>query len=163
MSASAPRLNGRHVLAALLGFFAVVMAANGVFVWLALGSFTGIEAPHAYRSGLHYNQELANAAAQAALGWRAEIDVASQDHATTLRVTVRDAAAKPLDGLVVSAVWRRPTQAAWDREVTLEPAGPGRYAASLALPAPGQWDLRLTARHPAQGGSYRIDRRILVQ
>ncbi|MDP6343656.1 MAG: FixH family protein, partial [Alphaproteobacteria bacterium] len=51
-------LTGRDVLWLLLGFFALIIVVNGIFVVLALNSFSGVSTENAYRQGLAYNQTL---------------------------------------------------------------------------------------------------------
>ena len=65
-------ITGRKVLWMLLGFFGVMMAVNGIFVYLALSSFSGLETVNAYVKGLDYNATLRRGAAQKALGWQVE-------------------------------------------------------------------------------------------
>ncbi|MEQ9639285.1 MAG: FixH family protein [Alphaproteobacteria bacterium] len=156
------KLTGRHVLMALLGFFGCVMAVNGVFVYFATSTFTGLDAPKAYRSGVAYNRALDDARAQADLGWRAKMSVETESPETTLRIVLIDANGQPLQGLAVTAAWRRPTQAADDRVIGLSPDGPGRYAGAIVLPARGNWDLSIVAQNDA-GQHFRIDRRIWVK
>lgn len=155
-------LNGRHVLFAILGFFAAVMAVNAVFVYFAASTFTGLEAPKAYRSGIAYNESLAAAAAQARLGWTPALRVDAEAPETAVALTLTDDGGRPLQGLVVNATWRRPTQAADDQAMALSPEGPGRYAGRIALPARGQWDLILVAED-ARGHRFRLDRRLWIK
>ena len=51
--------------------FALVISVNFALIWLAVGSFSGLAEAHPYRAGLDYNQTLAAARAQEALGWKA--------------------------------------------------------------------------------------------
>jgi len=69
-------LRGRHVLFAFLGFFGVIFAVNGVFLYAALSTHTGVVANEPYRKGLNYNQRIAAFQAQEQLGW-AEDDARS--------------------------------------------------------------------------------------
>ena len=55
-----------------VGGFLVIAAVNGVMIWLAVDTFTGIATERHYEKGLAYNQALAAAEVQAALGWTAE-------------------------------------------------------------------------------------------
>ena len=58
------RITGRQVLFGILGFFGVVFAANGAFIFFALDSFTGLATDSPYQRGIEYNQTLAAAAEQ---------------------------------------------------------------------------------------------------
>ena len=65
-------LKGWHVLLIMLGFFGVMFAVNGVFLYHAITSFPGEDVKKSYVQGLNYNQTLSARASQADLGWRAE-------------------------------------------------------------------------------------------
>ena len=53
---------------------------------------------------------------------------------------------RPLEDLKLEAHLIRPSNDGMDMSVTPQLAGDGTYVAEFALPAPGQWDLRLVAR-----------------
>ena len=157
-----PKITGRHVLLGLIGFFGVVMAVNVAFVYFATTTFSGLEAPKAYRSGVAYNEALRAAAAQAALGWQPALRVDTEAPETAVSLTLSDANGLPLQGLAVSAHWRRPTRTEDDREMALAPDGPGRYAGAIALPGRGQWDLSVVAEDGA-GNRFRLDHRVWIK
>jgi nitrogen fixation protein FixH len=136
-------ITGRHVLIAFLGFFFVVFAVNGVFVFFALKSWPGLATTDAYRKGVEYNQTLRAADRQAALGWRAVV-VYGDDGVLSARFRDRTGAA--LSGLTVEAAISRPAIAARDRRITLAAAAPGVYRAPLALPLEGRWQVAIEAR-----------------
>lgn len=156
-------LKGRHVLAVLLGFFGVTIAVNAAFVTYALKTFSGEDVPRPYMQGLAYNQTLSARSAQAKLGWHAVIDVESgAGGAVAINVALTDRGGNPLDGLAVSVVLRRPTNAALDRSVDLAATAKGHYIAKVAALASGQWDM--TARTTAPDGTqFEATRRVLMR
>ncbi|MBL27441.1 MAG: hypothetical protein CMM50_07830 [Rhodospirillaceae bacterium] len=155
-----PVIKGRHVLFGLLTFFGVVMAANGALVYFAGESWTGLTSDHSYLEGLHYNETLAAAEAQNALGWKVDVSV-GEDTAKTLTVVMRDAEGRPLDDLTVSGSLIRPTSEGSDQTIELTFVGDGRYATGLDLPLKGQWDLDLLAAR--QGGDrFRVKERLWI-
>jgi nitrogen fixation protein FixH len=157
------RLTGRQVLLAVLGFFAVVLVANGVFVYLAVDSWPGLDTENAYRRGLAYNRELEAASAQAALGWRVSLEVRDAGARSVLvEVRIRDAAGAGVDGLDVSARLRRPTHEGLDTELALAGTGGGGYSDRAAVNGAGNWDLRVVAREAGEV-RYVVDDRIWVQ
>lgn len=164
MSAMRPfprRLEGRHVLFGLLAFFGVMFAANGVFLYYAVGTFNGFETRDAYRRGLTYNTRIASDAKQAARGWRpvARYDSVKQ----SLVLDVRDKAKRGVAGLSIRGEIRRPVTDRQDRQVTLSEVAPGRYAASLKL-EPGQWVvLARMSEAGSDGVSYRLKQRLWVK
>jgi nitrogen fixation protein FixH len=130
-----------------IGGFLVVIAVNATLIFFAEDTFSGLETENAYERGLDYNTTLAAETAQKRLGWqyRAAIsDVA--DGQRTLSVRMTDQSGNPLDGLKVQAYLVRPSNDGMDVSLAPKSAGDGRYTAQFALPAPGQWELRLVAR-----------------
>lgn len=127
--------------------FLLVVAVNGVMIWLAAASWTGLVTERAYDRGLEYNRNLEAAAAMAALGWRTTLRVGTAaDGVRELTLEARDRKGEPLFGLVVEGRLERPVREGEDRPVVLMPVGGGLYRARLEdLPA-GQWQahLRLT-------------------
>ncbi len=145
-----------------VGMFAVVVAVNSLLAYFATSTFNGLATEGAYEKGLAYNQALAGAAAQEKLGWsvEAELAPAGGEHGGTVNVAVTDRDGAPLDGLDVTAVFRRPTQAGHDQTVRFTAAGAGRYVGTVVLPFPGQWEMLLVANRGDD--SYQSDRRIMV-
>ncbi len=147
---------------AFVGFFLVVFGANGIMVFFAFNSWTGLATEDAYIKGLAYNEQIADARDQQTLGWKAELGFAPNGaQRGTLELDLKDRHGTPISGADVTAVFVRPTHAGHDLEITLENAGGGLYAAEVALPLAGQWDVRLRAEH--ERGGYRVERRIVVK
>jgi nitrogen fixation protein FixH len=142
--------------------FAVVFAANGMLVVFAFGSWTGLETRGAYEKGLAYNETLAAARAQAALGWQAGITVAPAGAGRIrLEATFRDRDGRPPRLTAVTASLIRPTHSGHDLVLPLAKLEDGRYGAEADLPLPGQWDIRVLAEYA--GGSYQATRRVVVE
>jgi nitrogen fixation protein FixH len=159
MSVMAERpFTGRKFLAILVGAFVVVMAVNGLLVWYALTSWTGLVSDSAYQEGLGFDRILAESKAEAALGWKAAI---AYDGSGRLTVRMVDSQARPLAGLRLAAQFLRPTSEGHDRDLPLTEVSPGSYAAVLRLPLPGQWDVRVTVSD-GQKPRFHAERRILV-
>jgi nitrogen fixation protein FixH/copper chaperone CopZ len=123
------RFTGRKFLAILVGAFVLVSAVNGLMIWFALSSWTGLVSDSAYAEGLGSDRVLAQSRAEAALGWRGSIEY---DSATgRLTVALADRRGRPLAGLHLTAQWLRPTSEGFDREIELREATPGRYEGSI--------------------------------
>lgn len=159
MSSARPReLTGRHVLTMILAFFGVVVVANGVFIWLAIGSWTGLETENAYVEGLRYEEHLKRAEAQRALGWRLGHGWAGD----AFEVRLRDAAAAPVGGVELTAAFRRPTHEGEDVRVILYPRQRGVFRSDPLRLAPGQWDLVILVSREGRT-MFRRDDRIWVK
>jgi nitrogen fixation protein FixH len=147
---------------AFIGFFGVVLAANGVMVWLAFASWTGLDTARAYQQGLAYNGTLEAARQQAALGWQIGFAFAQTGkREALLEVSLEDAHGDLLEQAEVRATIVRPTHAGYDFALRLPHHHAGRYRAALDLPLPGQWEVRIVA---AEGGdTYHFTRRVYVR
>jgi len=152
-SPSRSRPRGWWIPYTFVAAFAVIIAVNGAMLYFATSTFSGLSTQHAYVEGLAYNDRVAEEQAQARLGWRIEADLAgavahvadAPTRQATLRLTATDAQGRPLEGLSIEALVRRPTEQGMDQTVTLAPMGAGLYQTVVTLPKPGQWDLLFTA------------------
>ena len=149
-------LTGRHVLFFIIAFFAVVFAVNGVFLYVSLQTHPGVTSSDAYRKGLHFNVELDRADRQNARGWKSDIGVGGG----VLEIALSDSARRPLSGLTVRAIARRPVHDRADTDLILHEAEAGRYRATQPLPL-GRWELVITALRDGLP-PYRIEHSVQV-
>jgi nitrogen fixation protein FixH len=151
---------GRHVLMGLIAFFGVMLLANGMLVYYALDTFSGGDRPDPYRAGLNYNETIAAAEKQAALGWTT--DLAYDDAKGRLTVSFRDKTERPVSGLKLDGMVGRGATNREDQRVAFEEISQGVYASDVQL-APGQWVVALKSRK-VEGGDpvYRLKRRLFV-
>jgi len=158
-------LNGRHVLFALIGFFAIVFAVNGVMIYQAESTFGGLDTPDPYRKGLNYNARIAAAAAQATRGWRDRLAYLPQSK--RMRVSLADRTGGAVSGLTVTAELQRPATNRFDQELVLEQTGPGVYEVDVSGLGPGWWTVDLQARHGTPDGQqptlYESRRRLWIK
>ncbi len=136
---SGRELKGWHVLLIMLGFFGVMFAVNGVFLYHAITSFPGEDVKKSYVQGLSYNQTLAARAAQAELGWTAEAGLQGEE--LIFRLHDRDGA--PVSNLVVIGELRRFATQDADQAIIYSARSNGEYVAAAGALAPGQWALRI--------------------
>ncbi len=144
------RLNGKHVLAALLLFFAAIIAINITFAVAAVQTFPGEDERRSYTQGLHYNAVLAERRAQAEIGWHAYGALEASADGPVLTVDLRDRDGRPVEGAVLSGVLRWPPSESGDRALEFSSQGNGRYIARIGSLNAGRWDLR--ARAEDHGG-----------
>ncbi|MEO1014405.1 MAG: FixH family protein [Pseudomonadota bacterium] len=160
------RITGRHVLGALIAFFAVIFIANGIFLTLALRSFPGEHVEKSYLQGLNYNETLARREAQAALGWRVSIEEATlaEDEAV-ISLRFQDAENVALIGLDLAATLSRPANDQNDQSLEFEPQGGGLYRAIASDVAPGAWVLSVAAYRPYQeeAPAFEFDAKVALQ
>jgi len=147
MSTHTARQPGWWIPWTFLGFFLVVVAVNGVMIWVGTMSWTGLVTNSPYDKGLEYNRNLAAADRQAALNWKADVAAKlTQGFDGEIDVAFSDATGAPIPGLEVEAQFERPTIDAHDFAVVLTPKSPGEYAAAFTVPMSGLWDIHLRAR-----------------
>lgn len=147
---------------AFVGFFAVVVVVNGVMIFVALRTWTGMSTQGAYERGLHFNDLVAEARAQEELGWTVTLDFAQTGADTGhLELALEDAWGNGLERAVVRAWLVRPSHEGDDFEADLTYAGFGVYAAEIRFPLRGVWDVRVQADH--ERGTYRLRERIYLR
>ncbi|WP_431285451.1 FixH family protein [Humitalea sp. 24SJ18S-53] len=138
-----------------VGMMAIVIGVNGILIYSAISTFTGVTRPRTYDLGRSYNAVIAEADRQAALGWSGRVALASG----RLSVTVIDREGLPVPGHLTGLL-HRPLDG---REVPLAfgAAAPGRWTAEATPPAPGQWEARLTLTDPT-GQHFDIRQRVIA-
>lgn len=149
-------IQGRHVLACLVAFFGVVFAVNGVFLYQALSTYTGVVSAEPYRKGLNYNARIEDERRQDALGWRETMSLANSG---ALSLVLRDGENAAVGGLRIAAVVGRPSTNASDRRLTLVETAPGQYAASAGTLEPGAWLVTIEAQDADARIVYRLRNR----
>jgi len=155
-------LRGRDVLFALIGFFLIVFAVNGYFLYSALKTHTGVVANEPYRKGLAYNDRIAAGERQVKLGWNGTLD-AERNGKVSLALVDRDGRA--VTGQVVTVTIGRPVTGKDDKTVSLTEIAPGQYMAAGPDLAPGAWIISAeVADHAnASNPSYRLRRRVWLK
>lgn len=156
-------LTGRKVLAYFVGFFFVVFGANAIMTYVAVTTFSGVETDDAYRKGRDYNETLAKARAQQALGWNVSLQIAQPGpRQLSVSASIQGDQGAPLSDMVVSATLRRPTHQGMDQEGMLIEIAKGTYTRQFNLPASGNWQVNIKAQSPS-GDYYRLEKQIVVK
>lgn len=137
-------ITGRVVLLTMVGFFAVVTAVDSIMIYLAVSTFGGLDEADGYRKGLKYNQRIEAEAIQSKLGWTDKIAVSESGDKLVVTITSHDAT--PVEGLSVTAKVERPATNIYDRTLTLQDVGGGRYETSIADLLKGGWTVDVKAR-----------------
>jgi nitrogen fixation protein FixH len=154
-------LRGRHVLGAFLGFFATVLIVNGIMIYWAVSTHSGLVANEPYRKGLHYNERIASGERQARLGWSDTVAVSRDGR---MRVLLTEADGRAVRGMKITGLLGRPSTNRHDITLTLVESSPGQYEARTAALAEGNWLLSLEARaHDAADPIYRTRRRLWLK
>ncbi len=143
----APRkITGRHVAFMFIGGFAVIIGVNVFMATQAVSTFPGLEVTSSYADSQTFDDRRI---AQDALGWQASVETRSDE----VRLTLVDAAGRPVYPAHLDALLTRPTTRADDQPLELSRGANGVLVAPAEV-APGRWRLRLTGT-ARDGTDYR--------
>lgn len=149
------QFTGKHMLAAMVAFFGVIIAVNATMAWQAGRTWTGLVVKNSYVASQQFNKELANAREIAKRGWKSSVEY--RNGRIVLKLATRDGSALDLTNLHVNI--GRPAFEQEDQTLKFVRIDAGHYEIKRKL-APGNWALRI------EGGtgkrSYRRDARIAV-
>lgn len=113
---------------------------------------------HPYEEGLRND---ADRASRAALGLAVVVeDEAPVAGAAPLAFRLADRQGQPVEGAAVDVVLSRPDTSRGEVRAEARETAAGRYAAALAFPAPGAWDVRFDVRRGA--ARVRLERRLVA-
>lgn len=153
MQFSSTPITGKHVLAAMVAFFGVIIAVNFTMATLAATSWTGLEVKNSYVASQDYNRRLAEIERQRDTGWSSRLD----RQGDRLTFTISDADGRPLDVQSVNATFRRPVNESDDFAVEFTKSAPGTFQARQPV-QPGLWDLAIELTGPKAQTYRRIFR-----
>ena len=135
-------LTGRAVLYWVIGFFAVIIAINGIFIFYSITTFRGEDEQKPYLQEIAFNDTLARRAEQKRLGWTADITAHRlASGSIAVDVDLRGAQGGPQAGQMLRGMLRHPTDENRDRDLMLAEVAPGRYRTETRTIAPGRWDV----------------------
>ncbi|MEL7049285.1 MAG: FixH family protein, partial [Pseudomonadota bacterium] len=144
--------------------FGVILAVNGVFLYQAIGSYTGIVSDEPYRKGLHYNDRILADAVQHTLGWTHDLKV---DKDGNVRLQVVDRSGEALENLDVQVKIGRPSTAQGEITQNLKASGPGVYEANVGALPSGNLVSAIEIKHLQRNGemvvAYRAKERIWLK
>lgn len=149
------RLTGWHVLALVVGFFAVVIAVDATFALMAYRTFPGQVSVTPYEDGVAYNRKIAQLEAQDRLGWKA---IAAVTSGGAVRIEVRDQDGTPVSGLAAQGRLERPATESGRVALVFRPVAAGVYEATPRVGS-GAWDMYATLTDP-QGRRFDAERRL---
>lgn len=127
---------GRHMFAALVGMFGVIIGVNLLMATLAVGGFSGVVVENTYVASQRFNGWLDKAREQKSLGWTAEIGRLPNGHLVVATNSV------PGDAEMKAAL-RRPVGQPGTTRVSFVEVQPGRFVSGNRI-AEGRWIIRLT-------------------
>lgn len=147
---------GKHMLIIMLAFFGVIIGVNVTMAVFAGKSWSGLVVKNSYVASQHFNEKLATARQQAALGWQPQLALA--DGKLSYRIT--DSAGQPVRLERVTVKFERPVSTANDIEFELAPAGNCSLEAGATL-ADGIWVVEIYSEAGLEQ-PYRDVRRVVL-
>jgi len=147
---------GFHMALCIGGFFATIIAVNLTLAVFANTTWSGLIVKNGYVASQQYNDFLAQARKQNALGWQAALAI--ENGQLVFKISDRDGA--EISGLDVRARIGRPAHANDDVDVRFLPETAGVYIAAPAL-GNGQWSINLIA-DDGNGIRFRRDFKLLI-
>ncbi len=141
---------GRHMLILIVSFFAVVIGVNATMAVIATKTWTGLVVKNGYVASQSFNDNLADARKQKALGWQSRLEY----HSGMLRFLLNDREHQPVVGRRVVATLRRPVHEHEDQPLVFTADARG-YVARKAL-EPGLWEIDVLVK----GQDLRLYRQI---
>jgi nitrogen fixation protein FixH len=151
-------------LRTILAGVALTVTANVVFVLYAFSSPPQLVTQDYYAKGQKYFHEEIKREAQAASAWRLQLlvpPVLTVSQSQTLRLYVMDHQGNPLKTGKAMLYAYRPNNANADFSQELKLVDNGTFAADIAFPLPGKWDLIAQIKSDEQ--KYDAAQRINVQ
>jgi nitrogen fixation protein FixH len=136
---------GRHMLAAMLGFFAVIIAVNFTMAWFASSTFGGTVVDNSYVASQKFNGWLKQSRQQAALGWQPVLGLDETRH-PVLAIGIGGA---PQPGFRATGLAQHPLGRAPDVALAFDAGADGRLIGTNPLP-PGRWYARVTITRDGQ-------------
>lgn len=142
---NAGQFTGWHMLFLMLAFFGVIFSVNFFMAWSASRTWTGLVVKNSYIASQQFNTKLANARAQAKLGWQGGLDYDGRG----LVFFLHDGADTPLDAQKVSIALNRPIGVSGDQVHTLYQSPDGSWFAPVTL-EPGAWNAQIVVQFANQ-------------
>ncbi len=130
---------------AVAGILGVTMAANVWLIRIANSDPSFAIEENYYQRGVHWNDEMAQRARNAELGWhvQATLSPIERGRGADLSVSLNDSLVAPIENASV-VVWAvHVARASQPVEVTLRSSAPGEYAARVPIERAGLWELRI--------------------
>lgn len=153
---------GKILLLILVTFFLTIFVVDGIFIYNANRSWSGVVTENGYQEGLRYNRTLEAVRQQEKLGWRADINYQVIDE----KSAIIDVALKDKKGMIVpvtkmQAWFFRPTSEGDDftADLVFDEVSKS-YKSRVNFPLPGLWNLEIRAFHG--GDIFQKSQRIVI-
>jgi nitrogen fixation protein FixH len=139
-------VTGWHVVGWLGLLFGIMFAINGLFIYLALKTFSG-ETDHAYLNGLKFNETISARQKQAETGWSMKLDlVRDANGGSRVNVTLLNKEGAPVRGATLVGSIGRPVTTKQDHVLVFTETRDGLYESAPVALGPGRWTFVASAK-----------------
>ena len=153
------KLTGKHVLLSLIGFFGVIFAVNGAFIYYAAKSWTGLDIDNSFVHGLSFEEDI-----QEAHEWKVEIDPKDLGNdVVRLNVIIERIDGKSGTPYSMDAEVRRPVVANYDQDIQLTRTAARHYVGDVQVAGRGVWQIRVRGRNQDKAVLFRADKRLFLK
>ena len=153
MASAEREIKGGHVLAMIIAFFGVIFAVNFLLAYLANSTWSGLVVENGYVASQNFNNDLAKAKAQKALGW----NVGFAFDKSSVKITFADAKGSKIDTLNLTGRLQRTVTDKEDQKLTFAWMGSGLYSAPARM-APGLWEVEIDGKGDGVADYHKIFR-----
>jgi nitrogen fixation protein FixH len=157
---SEPRPPDKWIPWYFVAFFITLVLVLVPMCIIAVRTNSGVVTENAYEKGLAYNKVIQASEQQNALKWHGDLTLIPDKENVEANYMLTDANNAPLNDAKVMLWLVRPTQSGMDQKIGLNPQSHGHYEAMLPLPAPGLWEVRVSAT--VQGQNFQTVKRITI-
>jgi len=146
--------------------FLVVFAVNGIMLFFATSTFSGLSVEKSFEKGNAYNSEIAAHNAQQATGWNGDVRLLGSlvlpDGGRKVRwiFDLKDRTGATVQGMDVIAEVKRPAVQGYDQVIRPVATEDG-YIVEMELPLKGQWEITLKANRMGDP-TFRMRKRLQV-
>ena len=155
MDEASRKLSNRIIPWYFVAFFLFIAIVDGIFVYVAISTHTGVVTEKSYETGLEYNSILEQARTQPKINDSLTVTEG------LLEWRLVDKQNVPITNAKASARFIRPTQAGYDFEIHLEHMENGIYKGAPAFPLKGVWTANLKSSWDSK--QYMTSKTIIIK
>jgi nitrogen fixation protein FixH len=130
----------KFILLYFLLFFGTIILLDGIFIYFAISTHTGVVTEQAYERGLDFNSTISKAANQPNI----QHHFSYNEHSISWKIT--EANGKPIDNAIVTANIIRPVIEGYDFKVHFKHVNDGLYETQPEFPLKGLWSVKLNSK-----------------
>jgi nitrogen fixation protein FixH len=155
--------SAKPVLWFFIIFFSTFIIVDIAYIIIAEKTWRGLATKDGYKKGLNYNENIAGAKQQKALGWKMQIQYsATSSKNGNLEIILTDKNHNKIKNAQIIAKIKRPVQDGFDFSVPLKfNQKTSFWQSPIKFPLIGQWDIEIIAEK--NGNVYQDGKRLVIR